>query len=341
MSAEIQDVEKQINQNFSTIIDGAMPAIDYRVIMVSDFGHNDAERICIATPLGGIPDNDMDGHCDSIPPQPVNTAKFFHQSTFVNSYNALCKLMDMYSGADEYNLQPNGYSEVLRADAFKFFVAITDDRVSCIRNNTTYEDNNSVASAQAAGDQWDADLLAMAPAHFGSATERNYSFWSIVSLEPYLPTVSAPYGIPHPPNAVLAPITPVKCAPSSANPGTGYQHLSMLTGGYRYPTCGLDYTNIFTLMAQGVIEGAAVPCEYEVPEPPMGETIDLNTVIVEYTSGGITVSLSQIAGPANCDASKFYIENDIIKLCPEACALIQADEEADVNILFGCNPIPN
>ncbi len=339
MSAEIAEVEKQINLNFANIINAANPPIDYRVIMVSGFGSSSSNRICVAQPLGGIPDANSDGHCDSVPSQPVNTANFFHHSESVSSHNSLCELLEQLTTADDYGLQPNGYQDVLRLEAFKFFAVITDDGVSCSYGGNSFNDGNNVSGGQTAGQNWDTALLNFSAAHFGTAEERNYSFWSIIALAPFNPDPNngKPYGDPHPPDDQIAPIITAECTPSAVDPGTGYQQLSIMTGGYRYPTCGLDYTDIFTLMAHGVIEGAQVACEFEIPDPPPGETLDLETVQVEYSSGDTVVTtFSQVASLAECTATSFYIEGNLIKLCPEACDTVQQDEDAKINILFGC-----
>ncbi len=333
MTDEIVEVEKQINQTFAAIIDGALPPIDYRVIMVSAFGDSGNQEICVAAPLGGIPDADMDGHCDTVPGQPVNTAKFFHHSASISSHDALCELLTQLTTADQFGLQPTGYEGVLRPEAFKFFAVITDDNVGC----GPYDDNNA-ADGNGVDTAWDAALLAASPTQFGlDAASRRYSFWSIIALAPYMPSGGDPYGSPHPPDPVLAPITTQECTPSAVNPGTGYQALSLLTGGYRFPTCGLDFTDIFTLMALGVIEGAAVPCEFDIPEPPPGETLDLATVQVTYSSSGqLVATFDQVASLADCTPNSFYIEADKIKLCPDACTTVQSDENAEVDILYGC-----
>jgi hypothetical protein len=334
MTAEIEEVEEQINSNFAAIIDSAVPAIDYRVIMVSAFGDSADQRICVAAPLGGIPDDDADGHCDNIPGAPVNTANFFHHGAEISSHDALCELLDQLTTADPDGLQPTGYEAVLRPEAFKFFAVITDDNVSC----DGFDDQDSAAGGQTVADAWDAAMQAAFPAQFGAdAATRRYSFWSIVAMAPYMPSGADPYGSPHPPDAALAPIVTDECTPSAVNPGTGYQALSILSGGYRFPTCGLDYTDIFTLMAQGVIEGAAAACEFEIPDPPPGEMLDLETVQVRYTSGeGAITTFEQVPTLADCTPEAFYIDADMIELCPETCALVQGDEGAEIDVLYGC-----
>lgn len=341
MSAEIQEVEYQINANFANIIDSAVPAVDYRVVMVAAHGPYSNNRICVAEPLGGIPDTDADGHCDTpLPAQPVNTAKFYHHSVTISSHNALCQLVRYFSETDQFGLQPSGYGAVLRPEAFKFIVVITDDGVSCSTPGLSVNDSNSVAGGWTVPPLFDAALLALSPEHFGaSEEERNYSFWSIVSLAPYLPTGTEPYGVPHPPDDTLAPVITQECTPSAADPGTGYQALSIMTGGYRYPTCGLDYTDMFQLMAEGVILGARVACEFLIPEPPEGETLDLDTVQVRYSSDGQVIeTFNAAASEVDCSETEneFYIDGDHIRLCPAACDIVQADDKAEIAVLFGC-----
>ena len=344
MGGEIAQVEEQMTLNFGPILDAANPPIDYRVILVARHGDfNGPESICISQPLSNVPDvNPMDGHCDTVPAEPTDTAKFFHHSVEISSHNALCRFREQFDVADEFGHHPNGYKELLRDESFKFFLVITDDDVdsdgSC---PFTYDDSNTVAGGDAVATQWDADMLALSPTHFGNANERNYTFWSIVALEPYNVTAQKPFGDPHPPDATLAPITTGQCSGGAVSAGTGYQSLSMLTGGYRYPTCPLEYSEIFTLMAQGVIAGSQVPCEFEIPDPGMGQVIDLETVEVAYESDGNFVeTFNQVTDPADCDDHSFYIQDGNIVLCPEACAVVQADENAEMSIKFGCELNP-
>ncbi len=353
MGGEIEEVEVQITRNFAGILDAAVPAIDYRVIMVAQHGNFDGpESICIAQPLGEPADADMDGHCDSIPSQPTDTANFFHHSVQISSNNALCRLREQFDVADEFGRHPNGYKEFLRDNSYKFFLVITDDRPSSSQQNgcsTVYDDGNTVDGGTSMATLWDTDMLALSPTHFGAAADRNYTFWSIVSLGVYLPTVLEPFGEPHPPDAAVAPIITDECSPGSQRAGMGYQALSMLTGGYRFPTCAADenqnpkydYDALFNLMAQGVIDGAQVDCEIQIPDPPPGQTVDLNTLTVAYASGGTPVeTFNQVASAAECDASSFYIDNNTIILCPEACAVIQADENAKLTVSYQCGVPP-
>jgi hypothetical protein len=78
-----------------------------------------------------------------------------------------------------------------------------------------------------------------------------------------------------------------------------------------------------------------VACSFDVPEPPTGETLDRNKVNVQYTSGGGDVYDVFRDDSTACSGGWRY-EGDRIELCPEMCALVTADPDAAVDILFGC-----
>ena len=326
MSGEISEVEKQINQNFANIIEASK--IDYRVIMVTKHGLNSNQDVCISAPLAG-------GSCAPVPAQPMENARFFHHSQNIESHDSLCFLLKKFGETDQFNKHPTGYGALLRKEAFKTFVVITDDGVSCSVNvnggNKTFNDGDSVASGPIAADAWDTELLKLSPEQFGTAQKRNYVFHSIIGIADF---DSSNKALPHQANA---PITASKCPNGSVAPGTGYQALSTKTGGLRYPTCDLNYTTVFQAMAQGVIDGARVACEYAMPAPPPGEQIDPATALARYTSGGgATKDFSQVASADQCAPDKFYIEGDRIKLCPATCDAVQADTKANVKLLFAC-----
>lgn len=328
MSGEIAEVEKQVNDNFATIIEASK--IDYRVIMVSRHGANSSQRVCIKAPLSGA------ASCTPPPAQPVESARFFQHSVNVQSTDAWCRLDEFFAKTDEFGLHPTGWGSLLRANALKVFVVISDDRVSCSFGGATYNDRKTagttVADGVAAAADFDKRILALSPAQFGTAAKRNYVWHSIIALKEF---DGADLTKAHPPTS---PIVTNLCSPGAQNPATGHQAMSTLTGGLRYPTCGLNYTTIFAEMAKGVISGAKVACEFPVPPAPAGQTLDLTTVVPHYTpgTGGAGKDFTQVPNAAGCGADKFYIENNAIKLCPATCDAVQADPKAAIKVLFGC-----
>jgi hypothetical protein len=334
MGQEIVGVQNNINANFAQIIEAS--GVDYRVILLAKHGKADPdESVCIEAPLSGIPM----GGCATPPAQPVNNPnKFFHYSFEVASHNSLCLVLTRFDQPDDFLLAPMGYQGWLRKEAFKIFVELTDDGVSCsgvsnILGSVSLTDGNSVAGGQTAADAFDGYLLALSPEHFGTEQNRNYRFYSIVALanknpanpaEPWLPT-----------DAVIT----AEC-PTAADPGTGYQALSNKTGGLKFPLCEPKYYDVvFNEIAKGVIAGASLGCEFPLPEPPPGQELDLASVAIEYApgDGGPPESLKQAAGPSGCGpAAHFYIEGGLVKLCPDVCAQVQKDASGKIKILFDC-----
>ncbi len=310
MEEEIQGVQDNINASFADII--RKSGLDYRVIMVTQHGSVGVYRVCIKAPLSGT-------SCAPVPWGPVfNPPIFYHYSTLVDSYNSLDALIKTYDGSrgDEYSLAPHGWAAWLRPEAFKVFVELTDD-------------NARMLSASS----FDKNLLAMVPNQFGTAANRNYVWHSIVGVaantnpkDPWLPSV---------------PVVASKCL-TAENSGSVYQELSILTGGLRFPLCDTtSYDSIFNSIAQGVVSGAKIACDFPLPPPPAGEVINLNTVLVTYTPMGIGTpeTFRQVSAMNQCTAGAFYIEKNRIYLCPNTCQQVQQDNQAALSILFDCADI--
>ncbi|MCA9693175.1 MAG: hypothetical protein R3A51_03090 [Nannocystaceae bacterium] len=323
MGNEIQGVQDNINVNFASIIEKS--GLDYRVIMVTRHGNIGAESVCIEAPLSGIPE----GGCNSPPSQPVaNPPIFYHYSEEISSHNMWCKLLETYPQSNPDEFGQAGWSQWLRKESLKTFIAISDDGIDC----GPYDDNDNVNDGLADAAQMDADLLALDPQQFGTVDDRRYSYYSIVGM-----------AYNNPPDLPYAPMDPVitgQC-PTAADPGTGHQGLSVHTNALRFPLCDTSsYDVVFQAIAQGVITGSSVACEFPVPTPPDEEEIDLSSVVVKYQMGGMgdPVIFDQVAGPDECGPNKFYILGDTIYLCPEACTLVQDDFDAALGVEFACLP---
>jgi hypothetical protein len=330
MTDDIIAVENNINDNFASIIEAS--GVDYRVIMIAEHGSAaGAQSICVKAPLSTTT-------CSPIPADPgQNPPVFYQYSVTIGSHNSLCQLLNTYDGTtpDQDGYAPNGWKDWLRKDALKVFVEITDDGISCSSGGVTYNDGDNVNTGVTVADTFDTNLLAKDPDQFGDANARNYIWHSIIGVKENDPP-TAPY-LP------ADPIIGTKCVlngTTSPGPGTGYQALSIKTGGLRFPICqNASFDVVFQEIAKGVIEGAQVACEFPLPKPPDGQMLDLDTVVVEYTAGGMgaPANFKQVKTPAECTADSFYIESEIIKLCPDSCAVVQKDDKAKLAILFGCD----
>lgn len=359
MSQELTAVEQNINTNFAQIIGASN--IDYQVIMVTDHGASTYD-LCVEAPLSSIPA----GGCNSIGSNPPGeTTRFKHYDLNVQSHDALCLLLQSFDGTEptEDSLHPAGWGPLLRKEAVKIFVAITDDGIVCNYNGPAkpasgqFNDQDTVAAGQQVALDWDKSLLALSPGQFGTVASRNYIFYSIIGMSqqtaPKMPTDAwhyaeqVPDGPCTPPNLSNSGKA-CRCPSGSVAPGTGYQWLSKGTQGSRYPLCPINnvtnFTPIFKEIAAGVVSGAAVPCEFKLPEPEPGKNIDYSKIGMTYTPGmGPAEKFTQTSSAATCgmDTDKFYIEGNLIKLCPKTCDKVKNDNNAKVKVAIPCEAISN
>ena len=265
MSEEINSVEQNINTNFAQVM--AASNVDYRIIMVTDHGTGSYD-VCIGPPLSGTT------NCSGPPVNVPN--QFYHYSVNVQSHDSFCKILNTFYGneADQYNLAPGGWSTWARPETLKVFVEMSDDGASCTWNGTNYNDGNNVATGQQAAIDWDKDLLALSPLHFGTQASRNYQFYSIVALAPKNPAM------PLEPWNEFDPVTTNECTPGAVDPGTAYQWLSKGTGALRFPLCDPSGYNV-------VFQDIAAPNKtewkstLEAIEAALGMEKDVNKALLE------------------------------------------------------------
>jgi hypothetical protein len=373
MTDEIVEVQARINQDFAQIMAGS--GLDYRVILVARYGDVNVavgesdHPVCVGAPLGGTACTAPDTEAL------VNNAPvFYHYSSDVGSLEPWCDLLEGFSSPDELGgsdedratawtpLFPTGFSEVLREEAFKHFLVVTDDDSECDvtvsgaveadagpgpRGDETryaFNDETTIAGGLSAAEAFDEALLALSPAQFGTATDRKYRWHSIVGM---VEKTAAAGAVPEP-WLPEDPISEEVCGEDglSEGPGTGFQQLSVLTGGLRYPSCFSDNFNaVFNAIAEGIIEGAKLSCEWDIPDAPDGKVFDKMKVNVEFASGaGVPTLVPKAASLEACaDAAGWYFDNEdaptVIRACPASCTQFQADQSGKVNIVFGCETI--
>jgi hypothetical protein len=105
------------------------------------------------------------------------------------------------------------------------------------------------------------------------------------------------------------------------------------------------FAELLTKLAEAVIVGAKVSCEYEIPPPPNGMEFDPNKVNVEYVNGAQKVTLiPQLPSPKTCaDEVGWQYDNPAapthVIFCPAACKMVQIDPQARVDAKFGCKTV--
>ncbi len=327
MQNELESVENNINQNFGAILSAS--DIDYRLIALSRHRHDDNTSLCITEPLSTLPSCPADA--------PGISDRFFHYSTKVESDDSFDLLLDTYEAPfrqpclstcdngeteeedneDKYDNAPDGWSQWLREGAKKVFLEITDAN-----------EDMPVAT-------FVSELTAMGPEHFGTTENPSFVFHSITGVaekanatEPYLAS---------------EPLVVETCTGNGGdvtNAGETYQELSVLTGGLRLPVCQFQaYDAVFRAIAEDVIVKSEIACDFAIPEAPAGAgSLDLDNVAVNYVKGDGSgeVKFGQAAAPAECQPDAFYIQDDRIVLCAEACDTVRADPFSMVDVLFTC-----
>jgi hypothetical protein len=134
----------------------------------------------------------------------------------------------------------------------------------------------------------------------------------------------------------------------AAAPGCQHYALADTTGGAKISICtpaaqwpDLIAGTLGTVVVESIPE--PLPCSYAIPEPPTGETLDIEKVNVEHTPmGGPTVTFGRIDGPDLCtDREGWYYDRPDapaeMRLCPAACERVSVG--GDIRIVLGCETV--
>jgi hypothetical protein len=90
------------------------------------------------------------------------------------------------------------------------------------------------------------------------------------------------------------------------------------------------------------IRGQALGCEYDLPDPPAGETINPDKVNVSLTLEGATATLPRRSDPNDeCtdDGCWDYLDDDTIVLVGKSCTDVTDAMMAQVDIVVGCDTV--
>ncbi len=110
---------------------------------------------------------------------------------------------------------------------------------------------------------------------------------------------------------------------------------------------GVESVHTALLGAFNQIKTAAIACSYALPTAAeAGAEVDPSLVNVNFTSGGVTSTLPQVASLAACGATGGWYYDDpasptSVELCPTTCDFAQGDLDAQVKILLGCATVAN
>jgi hypothetical protein len=161
---------------------------------------------------------------------------------------------------------------------------------------------------------------------FGTAAQRNYRFHFISG-----------FAAKTPPGTPWLPTDPVVNNKQCAKVGAAGQGLSILSAGLRFSMCDYQsYGPMFDALAQSEIALTPIECDFPIPTPPAGKTIDPNTIEIVHASGSSSTTLHQVKDLASCTNDAFYVAGSEIHLCPQSCTSVQADAAATLSVTYGC-----
>lgn len=328
MLGEIAEVVRQLNRQLYPVLVAA--GTDFNVQILTGYGERRRVRVCVSEPLGGGPDADEDGFCDQVGTEPTQTPLLFHKNVLIGSNNGLCLLLSQ--------LATGGLAERLRPNAIKNIAIVTDDNPNCSLPATT--PGGAVVlderlAPRSLARRFEEALQSIAPNLFGASEEtRKYVFWSFVGQE----SSAGGLGGGGEPIGPMTPASGRRCEGAVAA-GQAYQELSIVTGGYRYPTCGAEpnYESMFRRMAKSLNEQAKLPCQFQIPTPPKGETLDRTSVVLEFEEAGVTRTFLPVAGLNECAGRDgIYLEADSVRLCPQSCQAVEASKDGKLQTKWGC-----
>jgi hypothetical protein len=199
----------------------------------------------------------------------------------------------------------DSWKTMLRPQAGKHFVIITDD------------------GSDWTADQFNAAVLALDPAFAGYHLHGIFSFQS---KEDGCAAGTA-------------------CCQYAAPGGAGsvYASLAASTGGVTGDLCAQDFAPLFDKFADSVVASAKLSCQWAIPAPPQGQTLDPSLVNVTFAdSKGNQYPIGRVLTGSACSSVEhgWYYDDPskptAVLTCPQTCGWIQGQPGARMDLYFGC-----
>ena len=203
------------------------------------------------------------------------------------------------------------YQEFMRPGAMVHFVEVSDDD----RSWSQGEFNQALSSLIEPG------------------FPNNYTFHAICSEEQII------YNPPPPLPPVTGPCIGGLGQGGADDVGETYIEMVEATGE-------TDWNAVFGAVAEAVAVLTALPCTFDLPEPPDSQILNEDEVnVVYYPSAGSEQIIPRVDGLSACNGSGWYYDSPIepskVIMCPATCADFEGDVSGEVKIEFGCDTIIN
>ncbi|MCL2724570.1 MAG: VWA domain-containing protein [Polyangiaceae bacterium] len=103
-------------------------------------------------------------------------------------------------------------------------------------------------------------------------------------------------------------------------------------------------TSSALIAALNTIRGDVVSCDFDIPKPPDGRTLDFNKVNVAYTPSG--QAAQTLSYSADCStANSWHFDNPAaptkVQLCTDTCNAVRSTQNSQVDVVFACVDRPD
>jgi hypothetical protein len=118
--------------------------------------------------------------------------------------------------------------------------------------------------------------------------------------------------------------------PGCSDAGPNYCHFDMTTA----PDLSMALNAAFK-----AITGSVITCNYTIPPPSNGMTVDPKLVNVTFTSSSGSSTIAKDPDPPGgaCNQGwQYNAASTQIQLCPDTCNLVKADPNAKIEVVLGC-----
>jgi hypothetical protein len=137
-------------------------------------------------------------------------------------------------------------------------------------------------------------------------------------------------------------VVPDASCPSIGGVGSEHIKLAKDTGGEVLSICG-NFSELFKDLQSAVAATAPIPCEFEIPEPPEDEIVNVESgvrVLFKEPGAKKRTEFPRATDKGKCGDNLGWYPNEAgthIEFCPEACDAVK--KGGSVSIGFGCAAI--
>lgn len=132
------------------------------------------------------------------------------------------------------------------------------------------------------------------------------------------------------------------CCQYAVNEGVVYKDLVNETGGVFGDLCSQQFQGVFDQLATKVKQNA-LSCDWPMPAPPVGETLDPGKVNVSFHDAADDEhDIGWVASAADCSTvtAGWYYDDPAnpmsMHLCPQTCDWVRAESTGRIEISLGC-----